>query len=1327
MFKSLRKLSPIHVGLFALLMLSGLQQAWGQCTNSTPFGTVNAPTNNVPLTISSCTFAGEYNTINNAVAGSTYQFTGTGGAGNYLTVRQGTPGGVVLAHGFSPVSATCTVSGPLYLHVNTSAACGTDGTCHTTTITCTSCVGGGDPCTSISNLSCGVAVSATPSGAGIWSVTSCGFSTPGQEKIYSFTPTTTGIHTLQVNSVSGGYIDYFWKAASGGCNSTGWTCIDDINFTGTFTIGTLTAGTQYYFLLDPEGTGSYNHNFQINCPAPAADPCASITTLSCGVAVSATPSGAGIWNPGSCGFSTPGQEKVYSFTPTTSGVHQLQVNSVSGGYIDYFWKDASGGCNATGWTCIDDINFTGTFTIGSLTAGVQYYILLDPEGSGSYNHNFQIVCPSVGAPPCVVNPTSPTNGQTNICPSGTQALSWAASVGATSYDVYFGTTNPPPFAANTAATNYTANTPTSGTYFWQIRPVGPGGTAAGCNVWSFTKQDITLPTITCPANVIANNSPANACSAVVTHGSISGSDNCSPPSLILQSGLPSGSVYPVGVTTNIWRATDASGNTRTCSFTVTVRDVTLPTITCPANIVRNNDAGLCSAAVTYPNASASDNCAGVIVAVFAGLPSGSAFPVGLSTVVFRATDASANSATCSFTIRVNDVQPPVITCPPPLNLPNTFGMCGRNINWVGLATASDNCSVSNNQSNSTGFFPVGDNIVIHTASDPSGNTATCTQLVTIYDNEPPVVICPSNLVVKTDENDCVATVNYAATGSDNCPGFSITYSTDPLSTFDVGLTNVFVTNTDAAGNVNTCAFQIRVDTREEICNDVDDDCDGIVDESQDWEKVAKLLASDGNQQDQYGISVDIHGDYAIAGSNQKVPGGQSLGAAYILRRTDNSWVQEAKLLPADVETGDLFGASVSIYDGVAAVGAPLDDDPTGNEGAVYIFYRNPSEDWVLIKKVKATDADPADNFGASVDLNGGRLLVGATLDDETASNAGAAYVFSQHTGGADNWGQDAKLLATTGAPDDNMGGSVSLSGDYAIVGATGVDGLFQNRGAAYVFGRNQAGWSQIARLSAPQSTQNDNFGVSVGISGGWAIVGADQNDLKGTDAGAAFIFYQNRNGINNSWGLQTVLLDFNGAAGDRYGSGVGIDRDYAIVSAKGDGAFGSGSGSGFIYLREGDNWIPVGQVADGAGQTGDNLGAATAIHGRSAILGAPLDNDGAAADEGSVVIFEGLCADGGQRPALRDEKQADNTMALQCYPVPFSDVLNVEISHLQAKDIQVSVYNTLGQEIANLYRGAAEGTLTFQWRPAAQIGQGLYFLRVNADGKILTKTLTLSR
>ncbi|MBL7827005.1 MAG: HYR domain-containing protein, partial [Saprospiraceae bacterium] len=776
-------------------------------------------------------------------------------------------------------------------------------------------------------------------------------------------------------------------------------------------------------------------------------------------------------------------------------------------------------------------------------------------------------------------------------------------------------------------------------------------------------------------------------------------------------------------------ATDQANNTRTCSFTVTVNDTQKPVITCPANIVRNNDPGKCYAVVTYPNATATDNCSATVT-LLSGLASGSQFPVGTSTIEFQAKDPSDNTSTCSFTIRVNDVEPPVVTCPPALNLPNDPGQCSRQINWVGQATYTDNCGASYNQSNSPGFFPVGEHTVVHTVIDYSGNSATCVQNVTVYDQEYPGIYCPQNMVVKTDEFDCVATVSYSASGYDNCPGYSITYSTDSPAAFEAGYNNVTATITDGAGNSTSCTFQIRVDNRQEICNDFDDDCDGLVDESEGWEKVAKVLAVDGSSQAQYGLSVDIHKGYAIVGSNKKTPGGQPLGAAYILIRTPNGWTQMAKLLPADVEPDDLFGASVAIHGNIAAVGAPSDDDPVGNEGAVYVFYRTPANVWNLIKKVKASDADPADNFGISVDLDGERLLVGANHDDEKGANAGAAYVFYQNQGGNDNWGQVAKLVGNTSTDGDNMGVSVSIDGDHALVGATGVDNLIQNTGGAFVFGRNVGGadaWGEVTKILAPSASQNDNFGGSVGISGNYAIIGADQNDQKGLDAGAAYIFFRNENNQADSWGLSRILRDYNGSAGKRFGSGVGIDGDYAVVGSQGDSPFGAGSGRGFLYLRLEDNWIQVDELTDGAGQAADNLGTTAAISGTIVILGAPLDDIGADVNEGSVVIFEGLCVENNERPTERNADEILADASLRCFPVPFQDVLHVEINDIVAANVQVTVINALGQEVANLFQGAIDGQMRFQWRPSANMAQGYYFLRLRADGKIITKPLVLTR
>ncbi len=150
-----------------------------------------------------------------------------------------------------------------------------DGLCASaaaTNASCTGCLtsggGGGAPCASILNIGgCGQSIGATMSGAGSWNINACGWTTNGVESVFSFTPTSSGVHSIDVTSATGGFVDFFWKPASGGCNNTGWNCIDDISLTGNYGAMNWTAGVTYYILLDPEGTGAYDFTFNIECPA----------------------------------------------------------------------------------------------------------------------------------------------------------------------------------------------------------------------------------------------------------------------------------------------------------------------------------------------------------------------------------------------------------------------------------------------------------------------------------------------------------------------------------------------------------------------------------------------------------------------------------------------------------------------------------------------------------------------------------------------------------------------------------------------------------------------------------------------------------------------------------------------------------------------------------------------------------------------------------------------------------------------------------------------------------------------------------------------------
>jgi hypothetical protein len=150
----------------------------------------------------------------------------------------------------------------------------------------------------------------------------------------------------------------------------------------------------------------------------------------------------------------------------------------------------------------------------------------------------------------------------------------------------------------------------------------------------------------------------------ITNGIINCNVQYTDATLVQTTGLPSGSAFPVGITTNTFVATDAAGNTSSCSFTVRVNDTQAPTVSCPGNITVTSPVGSCTAVVNY-TVTGADNCPGVTTQLVSGLASGSAFPVGTTTVTWRAVDAAGNlSPTCSFTVTVLDGQLPVISQQP---------------------------------------------------------------------------------------------------------------------------------------------------------------------------------------------------------------------------------------------------------------------------------------------------------------------------------------------------------------------------------------------------------------------------------------------------------------------------------------------------------------------------------------------------------------------------------------------------------------------------------------------------------------------------------------
>ena len=302
----------------------------------------------------------------------------------------------------------------------------------------------------------------------------------------------------------------------------------------------------------------------------------------------------------------------------------------------------------------------------------------------------------------------------------------------------------------------------------------------------------------------------------------------------------------------------------------------------------------------------------------------------------------------------------------------------------------------------------------------------------------------------------------------------------------------------------------------------------------------KLTASDGGPDDRFGASVSISSNTLVVGAYLDDDNGENSGSAYVFERISGTWTQIAKLKASDGEEGDNFGVSVSISNDTVVVGVPQDGRFEPNVGSAYIFYRDKGgpDNWGQVKKITARD--DVHDFGLSVSINGDTLVVGTFTK--------SAYIFYRNNGGLDNWGQ-VKKITSSGPDSENFGESVSISDDTVVVGALFGDGNEPNTGSAYIFYRDRGGfdnWGEVQKLIASDGDENDHFGISVSISDDTVVVGALFGDGNEPNTGSAYIFYRDRGGSDN-WGEVKKLTASDGDESDHFGRSISQSGNTVVV------------------------------------------------------------------------------------------------------------------------------------------------------------------------------------
>ncbi len=383
---------------------------------------------------------------------------------------------------------------------------------------------------------------------------------------------------------------------------------------------------------------------------------------------------------------------------------------------------------------------------------------------------------------------------------------------------------------------------------------------------------------------------------------------------------------------------------------------------------------------------------------------------------------------------------------------------------------------------------------------------------------------------------------------------------------------------------------------------------------------ARFAPDDGDDGDQFGWSMALDGGTAlVCAPTDADPNGPRAGSAYVFERTDGGWEQAAKLAPEDGDSGDFFGTAAALDAGTALVGARRDENPNGpRAGSAYVFERSDGG-WEQAAKLAPEGVGVDERFGWAIALAGETALVGTPRDTENEVGAGAVRAFERSDG---EWTLQTQLLADDADGGDFFGSSVALSGDTALVGAPGdEDPNGEQSGSAYVFGRDDGGWTQQAKFAPENGDGEDLFGTAVDLAGGTALVTAvHDEDPNGEQGGSAHVFEQSDDG----WEQAAKLASGDGAEGDEFGWATALAGETALVGARRH--TGNGEDAGAVYAFDGSDsgWEQAAKLVPEDSGEGARVGTSVALDGGTALVGAPGDateTDDGNAETGSVYGF----------------------------------------------------------------------------------------------------------
>ena len=375
-----------------------------------------------------------------------------------------------------------------------------------------------------------------------------------------------------------------------------------------------------------------------------------------------------------------------------------------------------------------------------------------------------------------------------------------------------------------------------------------------------------------------------------------------------------------------------------------------------------------------------------------------------------------------------------------------------------------------------------------------------------------------------------------------------------------------------------------------------------------------ILSKDSQAEDYFGYSVAIDGNTLLVGAHKvDIADEKDAGAAYVYVLGDNGWHQQAKLVAEPFFVGDTLGGNVALKSDMAMLGAMRRDDKGKDSGAVISFVRQ-SNNWQQKQIITAPDAKQGDAFGQSISLTENYLVIGAPRKDALGEDSGAAYIYKRED---DVWHYQTKIIANDGKKGDLFGISVAIDGNTILVGADLHDEKAENAGAVYVYVLDKGAWEQEAKLVASDAGKTDIFGVRVALSNNTALISARRDDIDGVgvDAGSAYIFERK----GRTWTQKIKLTSPDGEADDRFGRGVALSADRAIISAMNHDSNGTNTGAMYVYEKAADGWKYTSKITAKVSFPNDRFGWNVGLSENMAVISSPNFN-GSGMYSGAVFV-----------------------------------------------------------------------------------------------------------